>query len=86
MAHLPDLNHRNDRRRFLLSMQPIMRVMEERRRRNEEEAVRYTRCMARKEDHHVGKGNGGVGRDIVIMTWTPAFTFSPRSTNAGTLP
>ena len=60
MAHLPDLNGCNDRRRFLLSMQPIVHAMEERRRRNEEEAVRYTRCMARKEDDHAGKGNGGV--------------------------
>jgi len=60
MAHLPNLNDRDYRQRFLLSMQPIMRVMEERRRRNKEEAIRYTRCMVRKEDDHVGKVNGGV--------------------------
>ncbi|KAL3772921.1 hypothetical protein ACHAW5_005905 [Stephanodiscus triporus] len=58
-AHLPDLNDRDKRRRFILSMQPIVRVMEERRRSDEEEAVRYTRCVARKEDEHVGKKAGG---------------------------
>ena len=67
MVHLPDLNNSNDRQRFLLSMQPIVRVMEERRRRNEEEAVRYTRCMARKEDDHAGNRNGGDVEGILLL-------------------